>query len=128
MLAIGLITLTANVSLAQQPKVKAYDDVIKDVSVSFMIGVVAQPVSDTLRAQLPQLKGQGLEIRHIGTKSPAQKAGVQRHDILLKANKQTLKTTADLKKVVEQAGKDKKPVILELLRGGKQQTIQVTSG
>ncbi len=124
-LVIGLITLTANVSLAQQADIKAGDVVIKDVSVNFMIGVVAQPVSDTLRAQLPQLKEQGLEVRYIGTKTPAQQAGVQRHDILLTANKQVLKTILDLKRVVEQAGKDKKPIILGFLRGGKQQTIQV---
>lgn len=88
----------------------------------FWIGVSCEPMSEALQAQLN--RKQGLWVDAVITDSPASKANIQRHDILLKFNDTELATVEQLVDAVEQHGG--KEVTITLLRGGKEETFKVT--
>ncbi|NQU23580.1 MAG: PDZ domain-containing protein [Candidatus Nealsonbacteria bacterium] len=90
----------------------------------YWVGLACRPASDALRAQLRLPKGEGLVVDHVVEKGPAAKAGVQQHDVLLKAGKTPLKELADLVAAVEKAKESE--VALELIRVGKKKTIKLT--
>lgn len=87
------------------------------------IGVGCGPVPEAVRAQLALPEKQGLIVLSVHDDSPAKKAGLKEHDVLIKAGDQKLTEVADLLKAVE-AAKDKKMPV-ELLRGGKKMKIDV---
>ena len=60
----------------------------EQVNNSFMIGVNCQPVSDALRAQLGL--NAGLVVLNVSNDSPAQAAGIEKHDILMFADDRQL--------------------------------------
>ncbi len=86
------------------------------------IGVMCVPIDDALRAQLQLDEGEGLLVRDVVADGPAAKAGVQQYDVLLSAADKPLTDVPTLSAVVEQG----KPFTLELLRGGKKTTLNVT--
>jgi membrane-associated protease RseP (regulator of RpoE activity) len=88
------------------------------------IGVVCFPVNDAMRAQLDVPKGAGLLVASVMSKSPAAEAGIQTHDILLKAGDKPLAKVTDLLDAVRDA-KEKQPLAVELLRKGKKETVKV---
>jgi len=92
----------------------------------FMIGVACSPVSEALRAQLKLDPHAGLVVDSVFDDSPAKKAGVQPHDIFLEAGAKTVQKPEDLAAAVQQAAKDKKPVVLTLLRSGEKKTVEVS--
>jgi hypothetical protein len=86
------------------------------------IGVHAMPVTDeALKSQL-NLQDR-LIVVQVLPDSPAAKAGVQQHDILLKIGDGDVHTIEDLIKGVSESGE--KEIKLLLLRGGKEQAISV---
>lgn len=93
---------------------------------SFMIGVNCEPVSEALRAQLQLDDKSGLIVVNVVDDSPAGKAGIQKHDILMNANDRELATNDDLVEAVQTAGQEDSNVSLILVRGGKEQDIDVT--
>lgn len=88
------------------------------------IGVFCRPVDEALRAQLNVPKGQGVVIDGVAPDSPAAKAGLQRHDVLLSLGDKTLGDPTELLKLVDEQGE--KEVALELIRQGKKLTVSVT--
>lgn len=86
------------------------------------IGAMCVPVEEALRSQLRLAEGQGLLVTDVVPKSPAANAGIQRHDILLKAGDQALADVPSLSKVVAAGEK----FSMELLRGGEKTTLDVT--
>ncbi|VAX40534.1 hypothetical protein MNBD_PLANCTO02-1241, partial [hydrothermal vent metagenome] len=128
-ITLGVITLTANL-FAEDPSFQVGKVVVRvqtSTTKQYVIGLSAseKSISKSMRAQLPQLKGQGLLVQYVAKKSPAQKAKIKQYDILLTANKVSLKTVQDLQNVVQKAGKAKKPVTIEFLRAGKQQSVKL---
>ena len=104
--------------------------IIEDSEVTaarYIIGVSAtsRVITKTMRAQIPQLKDKGLAVWNVGNSSPAQKAGIKRHDILLTANEKPLRRVSDLQAVVAQAVKEKKNVTLQFLHEGKTKTVDL---
>jgi hypothetical protein len=90
----------------------------------YRIGIQCSPASETLHAQLPDLpKDQGLVVEKVIPDSPAGKAGINAHDILLTAGDKPLAQPADLTGLIE-AGKGAE-LSIKLLRGGKQMTVTV---
>lgn len=90
----------------------------------YRIGIKCSPASETLHAQLPGLpKDQGLVVEEVIAKSPALKAGIKEHDILLMAGNKPLAQPADLTGLIE-ASKGAELSIM-LLRGGKPLTVAV---
>jgi len=89
----------------------------------YWLGLACHPVPPPVRAQLDIPEGQGLLVQNVVPDGPAAGAGIKQYDVLLKAGDKPLATIKDLVDAVELA-KEKK-LSLELLRGGKSQTINV---
>jgi hypothetical protein len=91
------------------------------------IGLGCSTATDALRSQLG-LTETGVVVHDVVADSPAQKAGFQLHDVLLKAvvaeKAIELKEAEQIVQAVKEA--DLKPIKLELLRKGKPLTLEVT--
>ncbi|MFP6611783.1 MAG: PDZ domain-containing protein [Pirellulales bacterium] len=85
------------------------------------VGAMCVPLEGALRSQLRLPEGQGLLVMDVVADSPAAKAGLQRHDVLLKAADQPLADVPSLSKVVAVGEK----FSLQLLRGGQKTTLDV---
>jgi hypothetical protein len=92
----------------------------------YMIGVTCEPVSDELRAHLDLQEGTGLIVQSVSPDSPAAKAGIEQHDILLIAEDKELTTTQDLINVVQTVGAEGKAMNLTAIRAGKEISLSVT--
>lgn len=88
------------------------------------IGVMAVPIDESLKAQL-NLKDR-LIVHHVLPESPAGKAGLQTHDILLKYGDKEIANLQDLIDAVS-ASKDTESK-LTVLRAGKEVTVSITPG
>jgi hypothetical protein len=91
------------------------------------LGVVTAPVPPQLRAQLELPEGMGLSVEAVAQDSPAAKAGVRQYDVLKRFNDQLLCAQEQLSVLVNAAGKGAK-ISLVILRGGREQTVEVTLG
>src|SRR5687768_16620703 len=54
------------------------------------LGVACSPVSEVLRRQLKLPEGTGLVVDYVEPESPAQTAGIDPHDVLIRLNEQIL--------------------------------------
>jgi hypothetical protein len=88
------------------------------------IGVLCRPVDDLLRAHVELPEGAGLVIEEVIPDSPAQKAGLKKHDILIEADGNPVTGLDVLIRGVSSAGKD--GLELKWLRGGKTLSATVT--
>ena len=89
----------------------------------YWVGLGAVPVSPALQAQLNLPEGQGLQVFSVYPDSPAKKAGLREHDVLLKAGDRALSRVQDLVAAVDEA-KGKK-LTLDVIRGSKPMKIEV---
>jgi S1-C subfamily serine protease len=94
----------------------------------FWIGLLGGLIPDdhALRAHLDLPADQGLLVADVVPNSPASKAGLKKHDILLKANDTTLKAMSDLVELVITEGEKEGQIALEVFRRGERETIYVT--
>jgi hypothetical protein len=107
----------------QPRKIEKRITVVAQAGGEYWIGVYAVPVEAALKSHL------GIEdrliVQQVIADSPAKKAGIQNHDVLLKYGDSSITTVEDLIKAV---GKSKgKETSLELIRGGKKMSINVTA-
>lgn len=109
-------------------RLHAYDILVArhpgDHGSKYIIGVNTKPVDATLAAQLVIPPSTGLILTNVTPKSPAEKAGLQKHDVLLTAGDQYISQVGDLGKVLDKAAG--KPVKLEFLRAGRKHSCTVT--
>ena len=91
------------------------------------LGVAPEEVSEELRAQLPLEPGSGLVVRSVLPDSPADKAGLQKNDVLTKIDDQLLTNPGQLRALVG-GKKDGDTVKLTLFRSGRQETLDVKLG
>jgi hypothetical protein len=91
------------------------------------LGVSADEISETLAAQLGLTHGEGLVATMVVSNSPAGKAGVLKHDVLVEFDSQLLVHPAQLRKLVR-AHKEGDEVRITLYRGGQKQTVSATLG
>ena len=105
----------------------AYNHVLapQTATEEFFIGLPVEPLSEALRSHLniPESQG-GLITNGPAEKSPAEKAGFAKNDILLKVGDQPLKTAEELVKLVREG--NGKPLTFHILQHGKPKTIEVT--
>lgn len=87
-------------------------------------GVQVGPPDEALSAQLDLGKDEGLLVREVAEGSPAAKAGVRRHDILLRMNGKPVTGGAEFRREVREHLE--KGFELEVVRQGKRQTIRVS--
>jgi membrane-associated protease RseP (regulator of RpoE activity) len=91
----------------------------------YWIGVACQsPVSDALRAHLDLPDEQGILIVSVVSGGPSEKAGIKEHDVLWKIDGKPLAGIQDLRDAIDEA-KDEKELSVELVRGGKRETVTV---
>lgn len=110
-------TLTESlVSVVNEPPAKLSE---------YWLGVNCEPAGETLRAQLGLGEGEGLVVRGVEKESPAAKAGIQSHDVLIAAGDQRLKDVAGLMKVLDE--NKEKTVTLKLYRAGKEMKLEATA-
>ena len=91
----------------------------------FMIGVHCEPISESLQSHLQLDPGVGLIVQNVTKESPAEKSGVQKHDILVHVGDTSLKTKESLSELVEAAGKNEKELQITAIRKGKEVTLKL---
>lgn len=108
---------------------KGNNTVNREVAVpKYWIGLAgaAIPPDHLLRAQVDLPEGQGLLVANVVPDSPAAKAGIKQHDILLRANDSDLHEMQNLVEIVSQEGDKDGKISIEILRKGKKETVAVT--
>lgn len=92
---------------------------------AFWIGVQGAPItSEVLRTHLQLGADVGVVVERVLPDSPAAKAGIRRHDIIIGVNKESIGDLLPLQKTVAE-GKGK-PVELKVIRLAKEEKITVT--
>ena len=91
------------------------------------LGVQIQPMTDELAKSFGLEEGRGALVGDVIAGSPAEKVGLKRGDIILKFNDQNIGKSNELPGLVAstQSGKT---VMLEILRDGKRQMLNVVLG
>ncbi len=91
----------------------------------YYIGVSISTVDDAIRAQLALPDGQGVVVTEVISGSPAEKASVQKHDIIIELGGKRMDSPPALAREVQIV--QDKPTTLKLLRGGKLLTLPITA-
>lgn len=92
---------------------------------TYWIGIRGRSINDpVLRTQFQLAEDTGVVIEEVITDSPAAKAGLRQHDIILRANDEGVQGMEDLSELVT-SGADK-PIELRIIRLGQEETIIVT--
>jgi membrane-associated protease RseP (regulator of RpoE activity) len=89
----------------------------------YHLGIHVAPVPKALDAQLG-LSGEGVLVDRVTADGPADKAGIKQHDLILKVGDESIKSAADLLKVI--AASEGKEIELQLLRAAKPMTVKAT--
>ena len=89
----------------------------------YWLGIGFRPLGEALRAQLALPEGQGLLVEQVMPETPAARAELKRHDIVLKVDGKPLENMQQLIDAVD-AAKDGE-LALEIIRDGKPITIKV---
>ncbi|MEN6457485.1 MAG: PDZ domain-containing protein [Thermoguttaceae bacterium] len=92
----------------------------------YWLGVECLPMMPALRAQLGLPENQGLLVGGVAPESPAAKAGIERHDVLVRLAGKPLGEVRDLMQAIDSAKGAK--LTVELIRGGKMKTLEATPG
>jgi hypothetical protein len=87
------------------------------------LGIVVERVSSALADQLGLGSDEGLVVADVKPSSPAERAGLRKHDILVKVNGKALTGPEELRRDVE-AGL-RSGMELDILRRGKRETVKV---
>ena len=91
------------------------------------LGVVIDNLNDDLRNYFGVKERVGIIILKVYKDSPAEEAGLKEGDLVLTFNKESVKTTRDLMRMVSTSDVGKR-IPLEILRGDKEMTIKVKIG
>jgi len=93
------------------------------------LGLFADQLPQALAAQLgDQLpRGRGLLVTQVVAGSPAEKAGIQPHDVLVTYDGKPVVKTDELRRLIR-ADQPGRQVRIELLRAGRKQTIEAAVG
>ncbi len=89
------------------------------------VGVAVSEASEALISQLGLPPGVGLEVTYVASNSPAAKAGLEKNDILVRFEDQSLVLPAQFRKLV-QVRKEGDTVKLLFYRHGKEQKTTIT--
>lgn len=91
------------------------------------LGVITEEAPEAVAAQLALDAGTGLLVSHVTPESPAAKAGLEKHDVLVRFDDQRLVHPAQLRKLV-QVRKEGDEVKLVYYRTGKENTATIKLG
>jgi len=90
-------------------------------------GVAGTDTVPELRQQLGLAPGTGLTVLHVWPDSPAEKAGIERYDVLYKFDQHVLHTPAQIRRLIDASHKDQQ-VTLTVYRNARPQQLVVTMG
>jgi serine protease Do len=104
------------------------DQILKHGRVSRgWLGVSIQPVDSSIAKAFGLKDSRGALVGGVNPGSPADKAGVQRGDIILELNNQRVEDAAELRMKIGMA-EPRSTVALKLFRDGRERTVSVTLG
>jgi serine protease Do len=89
------------------------------------LGVALAPIDDAMRRQLGS-DTRGVLVQQVQPNSPAAENGIRAGDVIVSANNRDVAQPADVAQAWSQAQKDKKPVLLRILRDGQSVFVAVT--
>jgi hypothetical protein len=120
-----LVALSAALALTLHAPAAQGPDPAREEKGTFL-GVLIGPVPEVLYDQLPELPpGQGVVVAHVLPESPAARAGLHRHDILLRYNDEPIRDGEHFARLIR-ADQPEHKVKLALLRGGKRESVEAT--
>ncbi len=90
-------------------------------------GIKVEPVEETLRDQLSLKEGEGVMVGEVKPGSVADKAGLRKHDLILRLDGAAVGDTWGFRKDVLKA-LERPEFELEILRAGKLETLKVKAG
>jgi membrane-associated protease RseP (regulator of RpoE activity) len=91
------------------------------------IGVsIAREMPEALRSHLKLPDNAGLLVQSVAEESPAAKAGIKEHDILLQVGKAPLDSPDKLIEAVQKAGEAGEELSLEVLSSGERKNVSLT--
>ena len=90
----------------------------------YWIGATVEPTPELLVAQLPINEGEGILLQYVVPESPAAKAGLQRFDVVVKIDGESIADASDVAKIVDKTGD--KTVKVEFFRKGKLTETKLT--
>ena len=109
-------------AVGEQPRVEEEPE--QPAQPTYWIGIRGRNVTEpVLRTQFQLAEDLGVVIEEVVRESPAAKAGLRKHDILLRANGEPVLSMEELSRLVGSG--DAKPIELRLIRLGKEETIVV---
>jgi membrane-associated protease RseP (regulator of RpoE activity) len=95
-------------------------------SAKFVLGVALEPISDLVRSQLKIDEQVGIGVVSVIEDSPAAQAGLQKYDVIVKANGSNIRELQDLIGPIERAGERQKALKLTLIRAGERLSVKVS--
>jgi hypothetical protein len=108
-------------------RIEPVDDDDRGSKAAAWLGVSTAEASEALTAQLDLQPGVGLVVTYVVTESPAAKAGLQKHDVLVNFDDQSLVHPAQLRKLVR-SRKAGDIVKIGYYQAGKLHTVSVHLG
>lgn len=109
---------------AKAEKVEIQEQPAESEQPTYWIGIRGRNVTEpVLRTQFQLAQDMGVVIEEVVKDSPAAKAGLRQHDILLRANGEPVLSMEELAKLVSEGGAE--PIELRIIRLGKEETIVV---
>lgn len=90
----------------------------------YWIGASVTPVSDETAYQLGLNEGEGLLVREIVPGSPAEKAGLEKYDILLAVGEQPVSSVGQIGQIVD--GANGNPLAVSYIRKGERGSVELT--
>lgn len=92
-----------------------------EVTGTFSIGIAIDQIDETLRRQLQQEGKVGVVVTHVAADSPAAKAGILKHDVIVSVNG----FPVGVERLVSMVRRGK-PVELALYRAGRKMVVELT--
>jgi hypothetical protein len=116
------LTLGSPCALAQNPRIASTATAKSETFLGLRLGAVPEVLYD----HIPALRrGSGILVERITLSSPADKAGLKRHDLILSYNGSAVKDTEQLATLIR-ADKPENKAALVVIRGGKEVTLEVS--
>jgi membrane-associated protease RseP (regulator of RpoE activity) len=120
---LKLLRAGSKVSLQIRPVYHVTFGPVGTAKKEYFIGISLNDLDEALRSQLKLPAGQGVIINEVIKNSPAEKAGIKAHDVVLELGGKLIDTPDKLAAQV-QVGQEK-PQLIKLLRAGKPLSIYV---
>ncbi len=127
-LSLALIRSSNRINATVNPRQQLalnYLKTIQSIVQSYWLGIQASPADGALRSHLRLPADEGLVVTEVVVESPAARAGVMVHDVLILLDDVALRTTEQLTEKLQEL-KDRE-VPLGLLRAGQRQTLNVAA-